>query len=85
MQATIVNYRQGKHTQKDSHMVLSVQGVTSKADAAKLVGKSVVYKTQTGKEIKGTISSSHGNSGAVRAVFEKGMPGQSLSARVDIQ
>jgi large subunit ribosomal protein L35Ae len=66
-------------------MIIAVSGTDSKEKAAKLVGKSVVYKTQTGKDIKGNVASSHGNKGAIRVIFEKGMPGQSLGKKVDIK
>lgn len=85
MQGTIVNYRMGRHHQTDNHMVITVPGMDSKEKAAKLVGKEVIYKTQTGKDIKGKVASSHGNKGAIRVIFEKGMPGQSLSKKVDIK
>ena len=41
-----------------------------------MVGKEVVWKSPSGKEIKGKVSDAHGNKGLVRAIFEKGLPGQ---------
>jgi large subunit ribosomal protein L35Ae len=84
MKATIINFRKGVHTQKDNQLVLEVEGISSKEDAAKLVGKAVVWKTPSGKEMKGKVSSPHGNKGAVRAIFEKGMPGQCISTKAEI-
>ena len=85
MEATIVNYRSGRHTQKDNQMVIVVEGVDSKDKAAKLVGKNVVWTSPAKKEIKGEIRAAHGNKGAVRVLFEKGMPGQSISNKVKIE
>ena len=85
MEAVIVNFRGGRHTQKDNQMIIEVNGVTSKEEAEKLVGKTVVFTTPSGKEITGKISAAHGNKGAVRAIFEKGMPGQSLAKKVVIK
>lgn len=65
-------------------MIISIEGVDSKEKAAELVGKSVVFKTDGGKEIKGEVRAAHGNKGAVRALFERGMPGQSISKKVEI-
>ncbi len=65
-------------------MIIEVEGVSSRLDASKLVGKEVIFKTQTNKEIKGKVASAHGNKGAVRVIFEKGMPGQSLGKKVEI-
>jgi large subunit ribosomal protein L35Ae len=84
MEAVIANFRQGRHTQKGNHMILNVEGVGSKEDAEKLVGKELSYKTSSGKEIKGKVASAHGNSGAVRVIFETGMPGQALGTKLSI-
>ena len=56
--------------------------VVKKAD--KLIGKGVLYKTEALREIKGKITGAHGNKGAVKVLFEKGMPGQSLTKQVEI-
>ena len=85
MKARIVNYRQGRHTQTTNQMVLKVEGVSSRDAAAKLVGKSVSWKSPAGKELKGKISAVHGNSGAVRSIFDTGMPGQAVGQKVTIQ
>lgn len=85
MQGIISSFRRGVHHQNDKQMVILVDGVDSKEKAEKLVGKEVTWKTPGDKEIKGKISSSHGNKGAVRVIFEKGMPGQSKGTEVAIQ
>ncbi len=85
MKGTIVNYRSARHHQKDNQMIIVTETSNSREDAEKLIGKKVIFKTETGKEITGEISASHGNKGAVRAIFEKGLPGQSLGKEVEIQ
>ncbi len=82
MKATIVNFRSSRHRQTYNHLVLNVEGIDSKEKAEKLVGKTVVWTSPAGKEIKGKISAAHGNKGAVRAIFEKGMPGQAVGSEV---
>lgn len=82
MEATVANFRKSMHAQKNNHMVLYLPGVTDREKAKAMIGKSVVWKSPAGKEIKGKISQVHGNKGAVRAIFEKGMPGQAVGARV---
>jgi large subunit ribosomal protein L35Ae len=85
MEGVIVNYRTGRHTQYDNQMIISVSTLTSREEAAKLVGKKVVFKTETGRELAGEVRSAHGNSGALRVLFETGMPGQSKGQKVSIQ
>jgi large subunit ribosomal protein L35Ae len=87
MEATIVNFRMGRHHTTGNQAVISVPSVSSKEDAAKLVGKTVTY-TCEGKDkkvITGKVSAAHGNSGAVRALFEKGLPGQAIGKHVRIE
>lgn len=85
MDATIVNFRRGRKTQNTRQFVLKVEGVNSIKDTESLLKKEVTWKSSSGKEIKGTISASHGNSGCVRAIFEKGLPGQSLGQKVSLK
>lgn len=68
-------------------MVIFIDGVKTKEEASKLVGKVVTYQTgsKNGNTIKGKVSAAHGNKGAVRAIFEKGMPGQSIGKDVDVK
>lgn len=85
MQAIIVNYRSSRHRQKPNQMVIKVESVDTKEKAKALVGKEVVWKTPSGKELKGKIRASHGNKGCLRVLFETGMPGQSLGKKVEIK
>ncbi len=85
MKGTIANFRSGRHTQNTSHMIISINEVTDREKAAALVGKNVSWKSPAGKEIKGKITKEHGNSGAVKVLFEKGMPGQSIGTSIEIQ
>ncbi len=84
MKAKIVNFRLGRHTKYDNQMILKIEDVDSKEKTKDLIGKVVVWKTPSGKEIKGKVAGSHGNNGRVRVIFEKGMPGQSINKEVVI-
>ncbi len=83
MNGTIVNFRRGKHVTSNNQMVVKVEGISSKDEAAKLVGKKVAYNTGK-KDLSGEIVSAHGNSGAVRVAFETGMPGQAIGQKVKL-
>ena len=84
MEGVISNYRGSKRTQKTSEMVVKVAGVITKIEADKLKGKKIVWKSPAGKEIKGVVKKAHGNNGAVLTKFEKGLPGQSIGTKVEI-
>jgi large subunit ribosomal protein L35Ae len=85
MEGTVNNFRQGRHTIKMKHMIITVPKVDTREKAEKLVGKKVTFKTQTGKEIVGEVRAPHGNNGAIRAIFEKGLPGQSIGQKVKVE
>jgi len=84
MEGIISSYRGARHTQKDNQMIV-VGLAENKENAEKLMGKTVIWKTSAGKEIKGKVTFPHGGKGAVRVLFEKGMPGQSLGTKISIQ
>ena len=85
MKGIIVNYRMGRRTQNTRQMLIKVEGVVNKEQAEKLHGRKVVWKTPSGKELVGHISSAHGSKGVVRARFDKGLPGQSIGTEIAVQ
>jgi len=48
-------------------------------------GREVIWKSPGKKEIRGKISDAHGNNGLVRAIFEKGLPGQAITMEVEVK
>jgi len=84
MEAVIVNYRRGRNTQTNNQMVLQPKGAKAKADAQKLIGKTVEWTTSAGNKMTGTVTRVHGGNGAVVARFEKGLPGQAIGTKAKI-
>ena len=84
MEGIIVHFRGSLKVKSPNQMIVHVDGVDTKEKAAKLIGKAVSWKSTAGKEIQGKIAKEHGNKGALRVIFERGMPGQSLSDKVMI-
>ena len=85
MDARVVNYRRGKHNEYTNQYVVAIDGVTSKDEALKHVGKKVVWKTPSGNGIVGKITNTHGNGGAMLARFDKGLPGQVLGIILTVE
>ena len=85
MEGVIVNFRVGMKTMSHNHMIVYVKSLKKRADAVKLVGKTVVFTTPAKNQIKGKVASAHGNSGALRVIFEKAMPGQAIGKKVTIE
>ena len=84
MEGVIKNFRRSVTRQKTNHMIIYIDAIKNREKASSLVGKQVVWKSPQGKEIKGKVASAHGTKGAIRAIFEKGLPGQSLGGKVNL-
>jgi large subunit ribosomal protein L35Ae len=84
MKAKVVQFRRGRKTIHEKHFILDVNTKTID-EAKKFVGKHVEWTSPAGKKIGGKISSSHGNNGLVRAIFEKGLPGQARNTEVEVK
>ena len=85
MKAKIIQFRRGRHIIHEKHFLIEIDESKNREDAKKFIGKEVEWKSPTGKIIKGKISSAHGNKGVVRAIFEKGLPGQAITTSVEIK
>lgn len=84
MKGIVVQFRRSRKRIKERHFLLDL-GFKNREEAKKAEGKEVVWKSPAGKEIKGKISSAHGNKGIVRAIFEKGLPGQAVTTEVEVK
>lgn len=84
MKAKIIQFRRGKKRIHERHYILNVD-TKSREEAGKFVGKEVIWTSPAGKKIKGKISSPHGNKGLVRAIFEKGLPGQARNTETEVK
>lgn len=85
LKSKVIQFRRGRKTIHERHFLIEIEGISTRKEAEKFVGKDVEWKSPAGKIIKGKISSAHGNKGVVRAIFEKGLPGQSITTGVEIK
>lgn len=84
MKGIVVQFRRGRKIIHERHYLLDL-GFTSREEAKKMAGKEVEWKSSAGKVISGKISDAHGNKGLVRAIFEKGLPGQAITTEVEVE
>ncbi|HIQ51028.1 MAG TPA: 50S ribosomal protein L35ae [Nautiliaceae bacterium] len=87
MEGIVVNIRRGRHTVYENQVIVKVDGINSREKAKELVGKRVVWKTpgKKNKVLEGIITAPHGNKGYVRVRFNKGVPGQIIGEKVQIE
>lgn len=84
MKGIVIQFRRGRKTVKERHFLIDV-GFKDREEAKKSVGKAVSWTSPSGKVISGKISSAHGNKGLVRAIFERGLPGQAITTEVEVK
>ena len=84
MNGKVIQFRRSRGVIHERHFLLDL-GAKNREEAKKLVGKEVSWKSPAGKIIKGKISSAHGNKGLVRAIFERGLPGQAITTNVEVK
>jgi len=84
MKGIVVQFRRGRKVIHERHYLLDI-GLNSREEAKKFSGKEVEWKSPAGKIIKGKISDAHGNKGLVRAIFEKGLPGQAITTEIEVK
>jgi len=85
MEGRIANYRRSRHIIHPKQCILVFPNINKRKEANKIVGRTVVWYSPSGKELKGQITRAHGNNGAVRAYFKKaGLPGQALGEKIKI-
>lgn len=85
MEGVIINYRGSHKTQHPNQMIVKIDGYETKDKSSELLKKTIVWTSPAGKEIKGSIMKEHGNKGAVRVKFEKGLPGQAIGTKVKVE
>jgi large subunit ribosomal protein L35Ae len=79
------NYRQSKHVIHPKQAIISFDEINTRKQAYQLIGKTVAWKSNTGKLLKGKITRVHGKKGAVVANFKKaGLPGQAMGDQIHI-
>ena len=81
----VVQFRRGRHRIHERQFLIEIDGVSEKESAGKFIGKEVIWSSPAGKKISGKISGVHGNKGVVRAIFEKGLPGQAIATEVEVK
>lgn len=92
--ATFTSFRRSKRQINPNQALLEIQGVNSKEEAKFYVGKKVAsyVKPKVGKDGKkieghinwGVITQEHGNSGIVRAKFDRNLPPVALGSKVRV-
>ena len=83
--AVFTGYRGGLHTQRNKHVLLTIEHIDTRDKAAQYIGRNVIWRSPKGNTLIGRITGVHGRKGVVRARFKKGLPGQAVGVELDIR
>ncbi len=73
----VIQFRRGRHTITEKQMLIEIEGVESREDAAKLIGKSVEWEISCGKKLsKGKFLELMEIKVLLGLFLKKGLPGQ---------
>ena len=89
IKGTFLSHRRGQRRLHPKQALLKIENVYSRENAERYVRNAVVftYERPDGErvDIEGTIKAVHGNSGAVRASFERNLKPKAQGQRVYIK
>jgi len=83
----VIQFRRGRKSYTPRHFLLEIPGSDNREKASAFIGKIVTWKSN-GKEptiIKGKVAAAHGKKGVIRAIFEKGLPGQAIGTPAEVE
>ena len=80
-----VNYRGGRRTQNNHQILIRIEEITNRKEAARFIGKQVVWKNPKGTSLVGKVVGVHGRRGVLKARFTKSLPGQAVGAELIIR
>lgn len=84
MEGVITNFRLSNHNKNLNQVILEIDGINNRKDAAKLIGKKVILTINKKKKI-GKITKVFGNKGKVLVRFREGLSGYVLMKKVIIE
>ncbi|MCW3976889.1 MAG: 50S ribosomal protein L35ae [Candidatus Bathyarchaeota archaeon] len=75
LRGIVVNYRTGPKTQRSKEGIVQFVNVRSNSQAARLLGRKVVW-SDSKRKIIGKVVAVHGKNGLVIVRFRRGLPGK---------
>lgn len=84
MKGKVLKFRRSLKRICKRHFIIDAEK-KNRRDALGMIGKEVEWKSPAGKMIRGKVSGAHGNKGLIRAIFERGLPGQAINTDVEIK
>ncbi len=78
----IKNFKRSVNAIHPNQVVIILDNCKTKNMAETLRGKKAYWESTAGKRISGKVVDSHGNNGALKVKFSKGLPGTALGTKV---
>ena len=78
----LMNYQRGTVTQREKYGLIQLEGITSLAQAAPYIGRSVILHFGPNKTNQGRIISAHGRRGVLRVRFRRSLAADAIAQEV---
>jgi large subunit ribosomal protein L35Ae len=82
VKGVLMNYQRGTVRQRPQYGLIQLEGVTSIAQAAPYIGRSVILHFNEQKSNQGRIISVHGRNGVLRARFRRSLAADAIAKEV---
>lgn len=82
VKGVLMNYQRGTVRQRPQYGLIQLDGVTSIAQAAPYIGRSVILHFSEEKSNQGRIISVHGRKGVLRARFRRSLAAEAIAKEV---
>ena len=79
-----LSYRLGGHAQRNKQILIRIEGITNRYEAASFIGMKAIWTSLKGNSLIGKIVGVHGRKGVLKASFKKGLPGQAIGTELSI-
>lgn len=83
MEGLILSFRRSRKRYTPRQFIIDAGVKPEKAK--ELLNKEVIWKSPSGTIIKGMVKKVHGNKGCLKVLFERGLPGQAITSKVEIK
>jgi len=83
VKAQFVGYRRGlKSKQRNNQILLHIDNVSSRDEAAQYIGKSIMWMSPAKQQYRGRIIGFHGRHGTVKVLMKKVPPSMAIGASI---
>jgi len=82
IKGVLTNFQRGTVSQNQQHGLIQLEGVSTVAEAAKFIGRTVILHISEERKSQGRVVALHGRNGALRVRFRRSLAAEALAKEV---